>query len=383
MELLVLSTWHPYPPDNGARLRAWHLLRTLARRHSVRLIVGQQDDAPAELPAELIAPFASVQAVPWQWFNGSGGGVRALLDPVPRSIRETPNLALSAAIDAELARKPDLALVMQLGMDAYVPETKVPLVLEEAEVSLWSQAKGPRARLTRAKAYRYWKLRLGRYRAITAASASEADAIRVVLGGNRPPVSVVPNGVDAAHYLQPTAPALGRLLYNGALTYGPNKDAVRWFVESILPKVREAVPEAHLVVTGRVPEDCRDLSQNPSVCLTGYLDDIRTALSEASVCVVPLRAGGGTRLKILEAWAAGVPVVSTPIGAAGLAGAENSRELLIAGDAEDFASAVIGLLTDAARRESLATAARTLASSDYDWSVIGERLDAVLKGAIL
>ncbi len=382
MELLVLSTWHPYPPDNGARLRAWHLLRTLAGRHSVRLIVGQQDDAPAELPEELTAPFASVQAVPWQWFNGAGGGVRALLDPVPRSIRETPNLALSAAIEAELSRKPELALVMQLGMDAYVPETKVPLVLEEAEVSLWSQAKGPRARLTRAKAYRYWKLRLGRYRAITAASASEQGAIQVVLGGNRPPVHVVPNGVDAAHYDRPRTPVAGRLLYNGALTYGPNKDAVRWFVESILPRVREVVPEAHLVVTGRVPDDCRELAQSPGVCLTGYLDDIRSALDEASVCVVPLRAGGGTRLKILEAWAAGVPVVSTPIGAAGLAGAENGRELLIAADAEDFASSVIGLLADAARRESLASAARTLASSDYDWSVIGERLDAVLKGAI-
>jgi polysaccharide biosynthesis protein PslH len=382
MELLVLSTWHPYPPDNGARLRAWHLLRALAARHRVRLIVGRQDDAPTELPSELLAPFESVQAVPWQWFTGSGGGVRALLDPVPRSIRETPNPALSAAIDAELARKPELALVMQLGMDAYVPETKVPLVLEEAEVSLWSHAKGPRAWLTRAKAYRYWKQRLGRYRAITAASASEADAIRAVLGGNRPPVHVVPNGVDAAHYLRPTRPIAGRLLYNGALSYGPNRDAVYWFVEEILPKVRESVPEAQLIVTGRVPDDCRELAQNPGVCLTGYLDDIRTALAEASVCVVPLRAGGGTRLKILEAWAAGVPVVSTPIGAAGLAGSENNRELLIAEDASDFAESVVGLLTDSARRESLASAARTLASSDYDWSVIGERLDTVLEGAI-
>ncbi|MGC4045334.1 MAG: glycosyltransferase family 4 protein [Armatimonas sp.] len=379
MNLLVLSTWHPYPPDNGSRIRAWHLLRTLAKHHRIRLIAGRQDDAPATIPEPLAELCESVVMVPWQWYSGGSGGLRALLDSTPRSIRETQNPALVAAIEAELARKPDVALVMELGMDAHVPETNVPLVLEQAEVSLWSQAKGPRARLTQAKAQRYWQSRFQRYGAITAVSESEAEAIRGVLKTNFPPVHVVPNGVDTAHYdYQPKQPIPGRLIYNGALTYGLNKEAVRWFATRILPRIVQRHPEAKLVVTGRVPEDCQDLAENPHICLTGYLNDIRDALSEASICVVPLLGGGGTRLKVLEAWAAGLPVVSTPVGAMGLPGAENGRELLLAEEADAFADAVCFLLDNEAKRSAVAEAGRTLARTHYDWSAIGERLDTVL-----
>lgn len=381
MNLLVLSTWNPYPPDNGSRIRAWHLLCTLAQQHRIRLIAGRQDDAPVIVPEPLAAICESVVTIPWQWYSGGSGGLRALLDTTPRSIRETQNPALAAAIEAELARKPDVALVMELGMDAHVPETTVPLVLEQAEVSLWSQAKGPRARLTQAKAQRYWRERLQRYDAITAVSDTEAEAIRGVLKGSDPPVHVVPNGVDTAHYERPGKPISGQLIYNGALTYGLNKEAVRWFAARILPEIARRYPEVKLVVTGRVPEDCRDLAENPLICLTGYLDDIRDALSEASICVVPLLGGGGTRLKVLEAWAAGLPVVSTPVGAMGLPGAEHGRELLLAEEAADFADAVCSLLENAARRDALAEAGRTLARTRYDWSAIGERLDTVLTEA--
>ena len=103
-------------------------------------------------------------------------------------------------------------------------------------------------------------------------------------------------------------PEPATLLYNGSLTYGPNKDAVRWFVGEILPSIQAVRPDVRsLVVTGTVPDDCRDLASVSGVCLTGYLSSLDEILSAATVCVVPLRAGGGTRLKILEAWAARVP----------------------------------------------------------------------------
>lgn len=381
MNLLVLSTWNPYPPDNGSRIRAWHLLRTLAKHHRIRLIAGRQDDAPTTIPEPLSALCESVVTIPWEWYAGGSGGLRALLDSTPRSIRETQNPALVAAIEAELARRPDAALVMELGMDAHVPETKVPLILEQAEVSLWSQAKGPRARLTQAKAQRYWRSRLQRYQAITAVSESEAVAIRNVLGTKYPPVHVVPNGVDTAHYERPRKPIPGRLIYNGALTYGLNKDAVRWFASRILPLVAKRHPEVRLVVTGRVPDDCKDLLENPLICLTGYLDDVRDALEEASICVVPLLSGGGTRLKVLEAWAAGLPVVSTPVGAMGLPGSEPGRELLLAEEPDAFADAVCSLLENDARRVEIAEAGRALARSRYDWSAIGGILNTALTEA--
>jgi glycosyltransferase involved in cell wall biosynthesis len=378
MNLLVLSTWHPYPPDNGARLRAWHLLDSLAERHRIRVVAGRQDDAPTEVPPALLARFDAVQIVPWRWYDGAGGGLKALCDPVPRSIRETPNPALEQVVAAELNRRPDAVLVMQLGMDAYLPETDLPLVLEEAEVTGWSQPVGWRARLTEVKAHRYWRSRFRRYRAVTVVSEAEAVAVRSLVGKDGPNVHVVPNGVLSAHYNRASRPVTGRLIYNGSLTYGPNRDAVRWFVEAILPEIVRRRPDAHLVVTGRIPDNCKDLAGHPNVCLTGYLDDVRDALEEASVCVVPLRSGGGTRLKILEAWAAGLPVVSTRVGAAGLDGATDGREILLADDPTSFATSVVRLLDEAATRERLGAGGRALARERYDWASIAQGLERVL-----
>ena len=390
MKLLALSTWHPHPPDNGARIRAWNLLSRLADRHAVRVVCGRQSDSPTDIPAEVSGRFESFQAVDWRWHDGNSGGksaqLAALLSPVPRSIRTTKNPALDAAVRSELDRKPDLILALQMGMDAHLPTLppEIPAVLEEAEITLWDQAAsagGLRARLTRDKARGYWRSRLARYAAITTVSDAESEAVRALLGGPFPPVSVISNGVEIVAAPPVRNPAAGRLLYNGALGYGPNEDAVRWFLNSILPKIAERAPAAHLMVTGRVPESCRDLEENPRVCLTGYLPDLERPLAEAEICVVPLRAGGGTRLKILEAWAAGVPVVSTSVGAAGLSGAADGVHLRLADDPEGFASAVVSLLENPAERESLSAEGRRLAAERYDWDAITDSLDAVLREA--
>ena len=392
MNLLALTTWHPYPPDNGARIRAWNLLTRLAERHSVRVVAGRQPDAPTSVPPEVSGRFESFQAVDWAWHQGGRkggklGDLRALLSPTPRSIAETPNPALVEVIDAELSRRPDLMLVLQMGMDAYLPALppNVPAVLEEAEITLWDQAAacgGVRSKLTRDKAYAYWKRRLARYQAVTVVSEAEATAVRALLGGNVPPVSVVPNGVDLDALTLNRKPEPATLLYNGSVTYGPNKDAVRWFVEEILPRVQKSVPEAKLVVTGKVPDDCRDLAQVPGVCLTGYLDSLDDVLSTATVCVVPLRAGGGTRLKILEAWASGVPVVSTSVGAAGLDGARDGIHLVLAEDAESFASQTVALLREPSRCQVISDAGRALAREQYGWDALVGRLETVLSEAV-
>lgn len=391
MKLLALTTWHPYPPDNGARIRAWNLLKRLAERHSVRVVAGRQPDAPASVPSEVSGRFERFYSVDWEWHEGGKGGrlgdLKALLSPVPRSIAETPNPEMVEVIEAEINRKPDLVLVLQMGMDAYLPALppKVPAVLEEVEITLWDQAAasgGLRAKLTRDKAHAYWKKRLARYDAVTVVSEAEAAAVRALLGGNVPPVTVVPNGVDIDALSLDRTPEPATLLYNGSLTYGPNKDAVRWFVAEILPKIRQVIPNAKLVVTGKVPDDCRDLAQISGVCLTGYLDSLNEVLSTAMVCVVPLRAGGGTRLKILEAWAAGVPVVSTTVGAAGLDGSNDGKHLLLADDAETFAVRTIELLENPARCRSLADAGKSLARERYGWNALADQLDAVLTGVV-
>lgn len=388
MRLLIASTWSPYPPDNGSRLRAWHLLRALSREHTLHLVAGWQDDSPASVPPELAALCASVDPIPWRWHQPGGtgavGGLKALLSTTPRSILETPNAPFTDALAARLADGPDLLLGMELGVDPHLPPLpeSLPCVLDQVEVSgmesAYTSATGWKERaargLTLAKGVRHWRRRLRRYTALTAVSEPEAEAVRRVVGDGGPPTLVVPNGVAVSQYPPPAAePVSGCMIYNGALSYGPNRDAVLWFVEAVLPRIAQAVPDAHLVVTGRADGAPDGLKAHPRVRLTGFLDDLRPTLAQAALAVVPLRSGGGTRLKILEAWAAGVPVVATRVGAAGL-DARDGAELLLADTPDALADACIALLGDSSARQSLARAGRALAETRYDWDAIGADL---------
>lgn len=408
MNLLVLSPWFPYPPDNGSRLRAFHLIRELAARgHRLRLVTGLQEDAAKtlresgeEVPPVLREMCDEVVVVPWQW-PSEGGGIRemarSLLSAAPRSIMEADNPALVATIREQAQKPTDVVLGMELGIHPYIPGgLPFPVALDQVEVSgmerAFRDAPDVKARLrhglTYRKGVRYWRGALRRYDFLTAVSEDEAAAVRRVLGSSgddAPPVHVIPNGVDvrafdnASGYIR--APVPGRIIYNGALTYRPNRDAVHWFAREILPVITARVPEAHLVVTGRYEAaSAGELKGNPRVRLTGFLPDLQTALAEAAVCAVPLLAGGGTRLKILEAWAAGVPVVSTTIGAAGLCG-EDGVHLLRADTAQGLGDAVTRLLREPETARALAQNARRLVEREYDWPAIAARLSDLLETA--
>jgi glycosyltransferase involved in cell wall biosynthesis len=401
LELLVLSPWFPYPADNGSRLRAYHLLRELAGQgHRIRLVVGRQEDVIDDNPPALRELCERLVVVPWHWYEERSEKpwqkLCSLLSSTPRSIRGTPNPAMEQAIARELGTPPDAILAMELGIDAYLPTTRpdIPIILDQVELSVAERTfrdapnmRGRiRAALTYGKARRYWRRRLRRYTALTAVSEAEAQSVRDVLGADTvvPPVHVLPNGVDitayddsANHQREP-----GCLLYNGALTYGPNREAIHWFVSEILPKVAARVPEAHLVVTGRYDAaSVGDLTGNERVRLTGFLPDLRPTLNQAALCVVPLRSGGGTRLKILEAWAAGVPVVSTTTGAAGLDAVEGMN-LRLADTSDAFANAVIELLQAPEQAAALVAHARRHVAERFDWRVIGNHLSELLRHTV-
>ncbi|MBC8142398.1 MAG: glycosyltransferase, partial [Armatimonadetes bacterium] len=249
MNLLVLSPWFPAPPDNGSRLRAFHLLRAWHDAgHTIRLVTGLQDDITDTADhAALSAICESVQVFPWRWHDGKGGSpLGTLLSPVPRSVAETQNPAMVAAMEAELSRKPDVCIAFQLAAAPFIPrETHgVPILLEEVEITGVARAVATApdtktrllASLTKAKHNAYWKRELRRFAALTVVSQEEADALAELLGGTDIPVAVVPNGVDgSAHAPRIDLPVPGRLLYNGSLTYPPNAIAVAWFVQHILP----------------------------------------------------------------------------------------------------------------------------------------------------
>ncbi len=216
-----------------------------------------------------------------------------------------------------------------------------------------------------------------------------AEADRGTLLGLAPEatIGVVPNGVDTA-YFSGAAMAHDRvgalafrvptLVFSGTLDFRPNIDAVTWFVREVLPRIRERQPDARLLVVGKRPAAAlQRLADEGALLLTGEVSDVRPYLAGAAVYVVPMRIGGGVRLKLLEALALELPVVSTNMGAEGLAGLRAGEHCLIADDAATFADATLRLLDDPALGRRLGVAGRTLVCQRYDWSVIVPQLEAL------
>ena len=220
-----------------------------------------------------------------------------------------------------------------------------------------------------------------RFGAHIACSVGDAERLTEIMNGAR--VCVVPNGVDL-NYFCPRKPSQGGsmdVVHIGGLNWAPNLHGARWLVDEVWPLVCRAVPEATLTLVGRLGEApvSRWASQGGVVC-QGEVGDVRPFLADASVSVVPVHVGGGTRLKILNSWAMGTPVVSTPKGCEGLP-ARNEENLLVAETPESFAGAVIRLLRAPELRAALAASGRKLVEAEYGWPMIVERTEEAYQQA--
>jgi len=378
MHVLFLSRWYPFPPNNGSRLRVYHLLRGLAQRHTVSLVSFTEPSEPPDLTG--LRPIcAQVQTVERRPFQPDRLRARlGFLSPTPRSVIDTYAPEMEAQIARAVAARPDVVIASQFDMAVYHRAFRgLPALLEEIELGVyydrWTQAVALghklRAALTWAKHRRYLARLLRDFRACTVAAEEERQIVcQHVLGSRALPVVVVPNGVDLASYTR-TAEASQppTLIFTGSFRYFANHEAMVWFVGQVLPRIQAIEPATRLVITGdhaNLP-----LPPAPNVTLTGLLPDVRPWLARAWVSVVPIQQGGGTRLKILEAMASGVPVVTTTKGAQGLA-ARHEEHLLIADGADAFAAAVLHLLHDPTLRQRLADNAYALVRERYDWSAI-------------
>jgi glycosyltransferase involved in cell wall biosynthesis len=205
-----------------------------------------------------------------------------------------------------------------------------------------------------------------------------SDADRRLLAGAAPAARVraVPTGVDVDYFAPDgVAEVPGRLVFTGSMDWYPNDDGIVHFIEAVLPRVRREVPAATLTVVGRNPSArLRALAAAAGVHVTGLVDDVRPHMAEAAVYVVPLRIGGGTRLKIFEALSMAKAVVSTAVGAEGLPLAPG-QHFLQADDPDGFAAAVTSLLRDSARRRAIGGAGRRLVEERYSWSKVVDEFE--------
>lgn len=277
--------------------------------------------------------------------------------------------------------RPDIIVASQFVAMDYVPHrVDCPVLFEELEVGwLHGQCRngGLLARISWLARYYKWRYcvsdLLARCDAYTCVSEQEKKLIAECYQSSKMGI-VLQNAIDHFHYSpNEREPIDGYMIYNGALTYGANRDAVSYYVQEIYPIVSRLSPGVMLHVTGKLPsEGVGQIADCPGVELTGYVDDIRFPLRRSQMCIVPLREGGGSRIKILEAMAAGIPVVSTSVGAEGLC-VENGQHLLIADTAEDFACAIARLRSDHSLSSMLSANARRLIEENYSWSAVGER----------
>ncbi len=366
-----------------------NVLRQLAINHEISLVSFHQDaDQPAG--GELERLCRQIDVVRYRSFQPSS--IRALLGLMssePRFIVDTRSQIMVDTIARELQRnRPDLVVASQLDMIPYALDLHgLPLVLEELELGTFldatssghSLARRARALLTWLKLKMYLRRNLTRFAAVTVVSERERHNVRQLVSASRT-IEVIPNAVDLADYAGDFGCARpGTMIFSGALTYSPNFDAAKHLVKDILPTVRLAVPDVEIRMTGgQAGIDPTTLPRDTGVTYTGYLEDIRPAVAQSWVAVVPLRQGGGTRLKILEAMALGTPVVSTSKGAEGL-DVRNGENILLGDDPQTFADRVVELMRSPELRERLALGGRRLVESTYNWTTVGRDLRELLE----
>jgi glycosyltransferase involved in cell wall biosynthesis len=216
---------------------------------------------------------------------------------------------------------------------------------------------------------------------IVAVSETDAREMRNLFHVKQ--VSVVPTGVNLEYFQRPDGAEIkADLVFVGSMDWMPNVDGVLWFVREVLPLIRRRRTGCSLTIAGRLPppEIRRLAEEDPGIRVTGTVPDIRPYVWESAASIVPLRIGGGTRLKIYESMAAGVPVISTTVGAEGLS-VHPPEDILIADSAEAFAECALEVLGDAARRQQIATAAREMVASRYSWEQVSRCFDEILQGA--
>ncbi len=398
MRILFLTPQLPYPPHQGTTIRNFGLIHGLAERHRVSLLTFLEADQSLEQARPLRECCQRIEVVPAPPPRALSRRARdTLLHPLPDMALRLASSALARRLDAWLTRERfDIVHIEGLEMSPYLAQIEghVPTIIfddHNCEYMLQRRYAQIDARIPRrwpAALYSWiqWH-KLRRYEArvcrrahhVLAVSETDAQALQRLVPGLE--VTIIPNGIDAGRY-EPAPPTdQPSLVFTGKMDFRPNIDAVLWFVKTIWPRVRAAVPDAHLSIVGqRPPLQLQRLCSAPSLTLTGWVPDVQPYIAQAAVYVAPLRMGSGTRLKLLEAMAMGKAIVSTRLGAEGLLPPDLTEPALVIvpdNDPRAFAEAVIALLRDPDRRGQLGQAARRFVQAHYDWRVIIPRLEAV------
>lgn len=391
MRILFIATAFPYPLKSGQRIRIFKLIRTLAELgHDIDLIcLADPDDdlqaAPIASLARTVVGFPRTSLGTPSRYSRVQLLRHALSDAVPLSIAAAATPALARTLAAYLARNTYDALWLDsLLLAQNLPAQHPPLIIDFDDIESVVEARAlalrpfrystPLEYLDLAKRRRYERRMLTRAAAVLLASEHDRRQLKL------PSAHVVPNTIDLPPCPIPQPGDSDELLYFGILGYGPNRDALYFFYEDIWPRILAVRPGARLRIVGENPgARIQAWHDGARVHVMGFVPDVRSVIAQAGVVIVPLRVGGGTRLKILEAMALGKAVVSTHIGAEGL-GLTSGDNAYLADAPADFARACVGLMAATERRAALGRAAREYVATHFADDLLRTRVASAVAG---
>jgi polysaccharide biosynthesis protein PslH len=382
------------PLDTGGKIRTWNILKELGKQNQLTVLSFFPTYAPSSneearpyvhrlisLPVDLPKKYSLGYQLNY---------LRRLPSRVPYVVRQYEILHVRECVSRLLQEGFDLVVCDFLFPCLNLPDRmSCPQVLfaHNAETMIWKRhfkvaRTFPRKLVAGLEYHKMRRFESARCRVfdhlITVSDLDRAFFAEFVPAHQ---ISVLATGVDLDYFRPSAAPENPRkLVFTGSMDWLANEDAILFFARKILPLVSRGIPGVTLTVAGRDPtEKLKQLAQsNPQIQLTGTVPDVRPYIEQASVYILPLQVGGGTRLKIFEAMAMGKPIVSTQIGAEGLP-VVHGEHLLIENEPQGFATAVIGLLNDTSRRRRIAEAARRLVESQFGWPEVGRAFHGILK----
>jgi sugar transferase (PEP-CTERM/EpsH1 system associated) len=398
MKILWVKAGGLVPPDTGGKIRSYNIVRELARQHSITFFsfyaahdcdlhpdLKNMVDRVVCVPLDLPAPKSFAEMLDYS--------IR-LFSSVPYNITKYCRPQVRRRLRALLKQETyDVMLCDFLAAAGVIPwDWPTPKVLftHNVEAAIWRRhyevATNP---LWKAISWREWRkteaaertyLRLAD-RVLTV-SETDRDAFASFVEPGR--LAVIPTGVDVDYFHPtPVEETANSLVFTGSMDWLPNEDAILYFVDAILPLIKKQCPEISLEVVGRSPSRKLEAlaERERSLRLTGWVEDIRPFVARGSVSIVPLRIGGGTRLKIFEAMAMSKAVVSTSVGAEGLP-VQSGANIIVADTPGDFAQSVVSLLRDPSQRRRLGTSARALVQEKYSWPKVAESFASTLRDTL-
>ncbi len=400
MRILLLTQVLPYPPDAGPKVKTFHLLQYLAQHHEVTLVSLVRSAAEVDQAKALRGLCTAIHTVPLRRSRGRDLAHLAVstLSGDSFLMRRDASPQLRVLLADLTRREPfDLIHADQLNMAQFAVDLPGGARILDQHNAVWtivqrmaahaSYAKGLGLALEARRLRRYEARICARFDGLLTVSTADLRFLNLAAaeaGVRLPPTALLPIAVD----VQGTPPVAREaqphtILSMATMFWPPNVDGVLWFAREVYPLIKAAVPEVRFAVVGaRPPAAVRQLGEaDASISVTGYVADPQPYRAAAAALIVPVRAGGGMRVKILEALALGLPIVSTTIGYEGIE-VEPDTHLLVGDTPAAFAGAVIRLVRDPALGQRLAVAGRQVAATRYDWRVVNPRIEHLYAEAL-